>query len=187
MQEGSRECPSRSITHAWKATLQHKQTTSGLPRETNSCPCLKFNVLSLLPRRSPATDIGFPSSTPRHIMPNRHKQSIIFPRDLNRSRVLVNSVKFNCSFTSFYLGLYGESVEPVSACGSPNNFQINHFYHRGTHCEGYVIEQKQETICTSFPSFRQWQQGVLTAFPMRQNAVFWIRIKIRLFSGTLLL
>lgn len=187
MQEGSRECPNRSVTHAWKATLEHKQPTSGLPRETNSCPCLKFNVLSLLPRRSPATDIGFPSSTPRHIMPNPHNQFIIFPRDLNKSLVLVNSVKFNCSFTSFYLGLYGETVEPVSACGSLNYFQINHFYHRGTHCEGYVIEQKQETICTSFPSFRQWQQGVLTAFPMRQNVGFWICIKIRIFSGALLL
>jgi hypothetical protein len=86
-------------------------------------------------------------------MPNPHKQFSIFPRDLNKSRVLVNSVKFNCSFTSFYLGLYGKPVEPVFAFGFPNNFQINHFYHR--RCEGYVIEQRQETICTSFPSFRQ--------------------------------
>jgi len=99
-------------------------------------------------------------------------QFIIFPRDLNKSRVLLNSVKFNCSFASFYLGLYGKPFEPVSACGSPNNFQISHFYHRRTHCEGYVIEQRQETICTSFPSFRQGQQGVLTAFPMRQNVGF---------------
>lgn len=186
MQEGSRECPNQSVTHAWKATLEHKQTTSGLPRETISCPCLNFNVLSLPPRCSPATDSVFPSSAPRHTVPNPHKQFIIFPRDLSKSRVLVNWVKCICSFTSLYLGLCGEPVDPVSTCGSPNNLQINHFYHRGTHCEGYVIEQKQETICTSFPSFRQWQQGVLTAFPMKQNVGFWICIKIRIFNRALL-
>jgi hypothetical protein len=182
MQEGSRECPNRSVTHAWKATLEHKQTTSGLPRETNSCPCLKFNVLSLLPRCSPATDSRFLSSALRRIMPSPHKQFIIFPGDLSKSRVLVNSVKCICSFTSLYFGLYGEPVDPVSVCGSPNNLQINHFYHRGTHCEGYVIEQKQETIYTSFHSFRQWQQDVLTVFPMKQNVGFLICNMIRIFN-----
>jgi hypothetical protein len=87
-----------SVTHAWKATLEHKQTISGLPREINSCPCLKLNVLSLLSRRSAATDIGFPSATPRHILFNSHKQFIIFPSDLSKSRLLVNSVKFFYQF-----------------------------------------------------------------------------------------